>query len=285
MVGFWAGRLLEAGYLRERGRWVGFDLLQPAAALLEKVDAAESPPMIRHEHGGWKYKVLAREKKPVDWHKVEGVHNWDDYVHSERFKGIVRKIELHDKTKQGTQLLIYSGPVMGDTDEELNFLARQSCDLLAAYLQEKFDMRLDLEHPKPLRPQAGEWTPDIQDIAVKEFVAENGQIRTQDFNMDDSPGTGGEIDFKGKRGTELAKRYVKAIIETPPLLTDIKAALATVEKSIDAVNDSMSKIATATQGTSNAIEKIAELLRRTVGEGDPQPKAVSSSEQDPRRYI
>jgi len=255
--------------------------LQPAVTLLEKFDAfeAHSAPMIRHEHGGYKYRVIEREKKPIDWHKVKNVRNWDDYIHSEKFKGIVRKVELHDGTKEGTLLLIYSGPVVGDTEEELIFLARQSCDLLAAHLQEKFGMRLDLEHPKPIRPEVGEWTPDIPDIAVKGIVAENGQVRTKGFNMDNSHHTGGEIDFKGKRGAELAKRYVKAVLETPQLQADIKGMLKKVEDKLGEISSTMTKIEEAIVNTGSALAKITDTLTNAIGGGSDQPP-----KPDPRRY-
>ena len=294
MVGYWVGRLEETGYLKGRGRWAGFDLMQPALTLLSRADAGEKTcaPTIRHEHGGWKYKVVAREKKPVDWRKVEGVRNWDDFILSEKFRGIVRKVELHDKTREGPQIIIYSGPLEGDTDEELDVLARQTCNLLAAHLQEKYEMRLDLDHPKPLRPEAGEWAPNVADPAVKALVDANGQIRTREFNMDDSPHKGvGEIDFKGKRGAELAKLYVRATVDTPRQLdrvqesqTKLETRIDGVEEKMNAIADSMSKIADAMVSTSKAVERVANLHAKTLGQDDKPPETKSLPEPNPRCY-
>jgi len=285
-AGHWARRLEKLGYLRNNGRWAGYDLLQPALAFLDRVKNGEisSGVTIRHEHGGWKYRVIEREKKTIDWRKVQNVRNWDDFILKEEFRGIVRKVELH-VTKNGAQLIIYSGPVEGETDQELIVLARKTCDLLAHHLQEKYQMRLDLDHPKPIEPAAGEWAPDVADPAVKAFVDANHQVRTADFVMDDSPRKkAGEIDFRGKRGAELAKTYVRAVFETPRQLDRIQLSQVHQETKLNSIEGKMTVISEAVLKVADATERLADLLAKAVVQNDLRSDNRTQTPVDPRRY-
>jgi hypothetical protein len=110
--------------------------------------------------------------------------------------------------------------------------------------------------------------------------------------MDDSPHKGlGEIDFKGKRGAELAKLYVRATIETPRQLDRVQdsqakqgARLDGVEEKMNAIANSMSKIADAMISMSKAVEKVANLHAKTLGQYDKPPESKSLPAADPRCY-
>jgi hypothetical protein len=183
---YYVRKLTRMGWIRQEVRSAGsfYVILQPGQRFLDTYEKhAVSAGLVRLEHCGWQYPVLSEPRVPIEWTKVVGMRNWNQYIGSCCGLTIVRNPR---------SLVIYADTLQGENPFELLTLARDECDRLASHLENRFQMKLG--RPEPLGNP--EWA--VLDPVSEQLTRFSGKISTPLGRMDRS-WRRGEIDWKDPR--------------------------------------------------------------------------------------
>lgn len=154
-----------------------YNITKAGSKFLAGIEVGVFERVVRLHNLYVKYPIIVGPKKGINWRKVQ-MTNWAQLLGSEmglRIRKNPRSVEIIAKV------------VSGQNPYELYYRARHECDLVAAHLQDKFDMSLGIGEISR-KPHFGVYDP-VADKVTKRF-----ELSDDVAKMDRSEGVG-EIDW------------------------------------------------------------------------------------------
>jgi DNA-binding MarR family transcriptional regulator len=188
LVHYYVGKLENMGFIEKqegvvkdcikvRGAITPYRLTESGSSFLAGIEKNVQRCQVRLHNCYWLYPIVGQPEARIDWRRVE-LQNWGQLIG--------RELGLTVR-KNPESLEIISGTVFGVNPYELLFRSRDEADRVAAYLEEKFRMKLG--RPKMGRkPHFAVYDP----VACK--WAESFQLDSKNGKIDKSCGYG-EIDW------------------------------------------------------------------------------------------